>query len=498
MNVRSRLFFLATVVLVVAAACSTATSDAPDTTVASDATVAAGAPGASGSTTTEAITPRVASGLRNQFGYEFPAMDFTIPDTGLSDEIRADLETLWAGLGVTGVDIEVLNRLGSSGDVRLAWLFADLMRFTGFGEATDALVANFATLTGADLTTDPVFERSAWQSITDLLIAWDLPAPPEYVDYKGRLFTIIEPAWQPFFDDAEAEIDWRLTSWGGVLIDDRVFGDIDPCERGCIPALDNPKVTPAADGDWYPDDRLVFGVVVDGEARAYPKHQMEFHEMINDTLGGRRIGVPYCTLCGSAQAYFTDSVPDGIEIPVLRTSGLLSRSNKVMYDLNTQSVFNTFTGKALSGPMREAGVTLEQITLVTSTWGEWKAAYPDTTILAEDGGIGRVYRLDPLGDRDANGAIFPIGDVDQRLPAQVQVVGVQSPDGVAVAFSVPDLETVLANEDSVSLGGIVIIASGGGFSAQLEDGTPIVSHQSFWFAWSQFNPDTLLWVAPEN
>jgi len=262
--------------------------------------------------------------------------------------------------------------------------------------------------------------------------------------------------------------------------------------------LDNPKVTSAADGDWYPDDRLVFGVVVDGEARAYPKHQMEVHEMINDTLGGRRIGVPYCTLCGSAQAYFTDSVPDGIEIPVLRTSGLLSRSNKVMYDLNTKSVFNTFTGKALSGPMREAGVTLEQITLVTSTWGEWKAAYPDTTILAEDGGIGRIYRLDPLGDRDANGAIFPIGDVDQRLPAQVQVVGVQNPDGVAVAFSVPDLQTVLTTETSVSLGGIVIVADGGGFSAQLEDGTPVVSHQSFWFAWSQFNPETLLWVAPDN
>ncbi len=492
MNLRSRFLFLGTVVFVVAAACSTATSNAPDTTVA------ATDPVAGNSTTTEAITPRVASGLRNQFGYEFPAMEFSILDTGLSDEVRADLETLWAGLGVTGVDIEVLNRLGSSGDVRLAWLFADLMRFTGLGETTDALVGNFATLTGADLTTDPVFERSAWQSITDLLIAWDLPAPPDYADYKGRLFTIIEPAWQPFFDDTEAEIDWRLTSWGGVLIDDRVFGDPDGCERGCIPALDNPTVTAAGEGDWYPDDRLVFGVVVDGEARAYPKHQMEVHEMINDTLGDRRIGVPYCTLCGSAQAYFTDSVPDGIEIPVLRTSGLLTRSNKVMYDLNTKSVFNTFTGKALSGPMREAGVTLEQITLVTSTWGEWKAAYPDTTILAEDGGIGRVYRLDPLGDRDADGAIFPIGDVDQRLPAQVQVVGVQTPDGVAVAFSVPDLERVLAAENSVSLGGIVIVADGGGFSAQLEDGTPVVSHQSFWFAWSQFNPDTLLWVAPEN
>ena len=51
-----------------------------------------------------------------------------------------------------------------------------------------------------------------------------------------------------------------------------------------------------------------------------------------DTLGGRDIAMPYCTLCGSAQVYFTDEVPEGIERPILRTSGLLTRSNKVMYD----------------------------------------------------------------------------------------------------------------------------------------------------------------------
>lgn len=495
MNTRLRLLVLASAVLVVSAACTSGSSTAAvhdlSTTVADDAQ-------ASGSTSTGVITPRIASGLRNQYGYEFPAMLVDVPNGPFSDEIRADLDELWAGLGVSGVDIATFNRLGSSGDVRLAWLLADLMRFTGFGETTDALVAGVGSLTESELSEDPVFQRNPWLSISDLLIAWDVPAAPGYVDYKGRLFAIIEPGWRPFFDDRDADIDWRLISWGGVLIDDRAFGDTSPCARGCIPALDNPVVTPASEGDWYPDDRIVFGVVVDGEARAYPKHQMEVHEMINDTLGGRRIGVPYCTLCGSAQAYLTDSVPDGIEIPVLRTTGLLARSNKVMYDLNTKSILDTFTGRALTGPLREVGITLEQITVVTSTWRDWKATYPDTTILAEDGGIGRAYRLDPLGDRDDDGAIFPIGDVDSRLGTQVQVVGVQAPDGTALAFSVPDLEAVLAADDRVSLGGIVIVRNGGGFSAQLEDGTPVVSHQAFWFAWSQFNPDTLLWVAPDS
>ena len=104
--------------------------------------------------------------------------------------------------------------------------------------------------------------------------------------------------------------------------------------------------------------------------------------MVNDSIGGRRVGLPYCTLCGSAQAYFTDAMPGGFETLELRTTGLLSRSNKVMFDLHTFSVFDTFLGTALSGPLREEGVALEMVTVRTSTWGEWKAAHPGTTIVA--------------------------------------------------------------------------------------------------------------------
>ena len=103
--------------------------------------------------------------------------------------------------------------------------------------------------------------------------------------------------------------------------------------------------------------------------------------MVNITIGGRRLGIPYCTLCGSAQAYFTDDVAPGIDLDgydtyELRTSGLLSRSNKVMFEFHTMSVMDTFTGDALSGPLRKAGVTLAQTSVRTSTWGDWKAATP--------------------------------------------------------------------------------------------------------------------------
>lgn len=174
---------------------------------------------------------------------------------------------------------------------------------------------------------------------------------------KRPLFLLVKPRWSPFFSDEDAAIDWRWVSWGGVFIDDRPLGDGGFCGRGRIPALDDPALTDAAGGDWYSDGYVVFGVVVNGEAVAFPKNTMEIHELVNITIGGRRWGIPYCTLCGSAQAYFLDANPAWNEPIVLRTSGLLSRSNKVMYNLNTRSVIDTFTGVALSGPLQSLGAS---------------------------------------------------------------------------------------------------------------------------------------------
>jgi hypothetical protein len=324
------------------------------------------------------------------------------------------------------------------------------------------------------------------------LFAWDLPAFPEYEMLKADLYTTIEPGWEPFFEQ-NVSIDWRYVTWGGVLIDDRPLGETASCPEGCIPALDDPPTTDAEAGGWYPDDSVVFGIVLDNEAIALPQNQMEVHEMVNLALGGRRLGVPYCTLCGSAQAYLTDSVPDGFETAVLRTSGLLSRSNKVMYDLLTGSVFDTFTGVARSGPLGEADVTLEQVTVVASTWGDWKTAHPETRILSEDGGLGRSYPADPLLGRDADGPIFPIGPVDPRLPVQELVVGVIAPNGIPIAFPVADTRRALEAGEDVVVEGITVMLDGDGIRVVGAD-RELPAHQAFWFAWSQFHPTTVVWT----
>lgn len=392
------------------------------------------------------------------------------------------------------LDAGALAAVAASGDARLAWVISDMLRFAGGGSTAAALVEAFTELTGVDPLSDDRFGAAPWLAVTNLLIAWDLPAPPGYRETKAELFLPVEPAWEPFFADADAAIDWRLVSWGGVHIDDREVGDRRPCSRGCIPALDDPALTPAEEGDWYADERTVFGIVVNGEALAFPKHIMEVHEMVNLTIGGRRIGMPYCTLCGAAQAYLTDEVPEGVETPVLRTSGLLSRSNKVMYDLVTDSVFNTFTGRALSGPLQDVELVLEPLPVVVTTWGEWRQEHPDTRIVAEDGGIGRSYPDDPLGDRDADGPIFPIGQADPRLPAQSQVLGVIAPDGRPLAFPVDLAKLALADGETVAIDDVEVVVDGGGLRARLRDGADLGSNQAFWFAWSQFHPDTALWT----
>ena len=461
----------------------TPAAEAPTVEPSTEATGADAAP----------LEPRERGVLRNYLGYEFPPGP-EVP-TGPVDPLAVDtLEVIWLGLESGGFTGHTVAGLADSGDARLGWILSDLLRFFPYGDVHDGAVSAFEELTDVRLADDPVAESSRWQSVTDHLIAWDLPAFDGYPDYKQRLLLLVEPGWQPLFDDPDARIDWRVLNWGGVRIDDRPLGDPDGCPRGCIPALDDPAVTDAAGGSWYSDDGIVFAVVVGGEARAYPRHIMEIHEMVNDTVGGRRLGFPYCTLCGSAQAYFTDDVPDGVATPVLRTSGLLTRSNKVMYDLVTKSVFDTFTGEAVSGPLRERGVVLNQATVVTTTWGEWKAAHPDTTIVAEDGGIGRSYPLDPLRGRDDAGPIFPVGDVDDRLGVHDQVFGVVLDDGTPVAFGVDAAAAALEVGQSVELAGVTLRLDGGGLRAVDTDGNEIQGHQAFWFAWSQFMPDTLLWA----
>ncbi len=405
----------------------------------------------------------------------------------LSDAVQKAVDTVFIDgfkdTGWTSAQTEALDVIAQSEDPRLAWLISDLMRFAGQSGLSGLLAAAAQDLLFIDFPSGRF-----WGPTVDHLIAWDIPAPPDYLRYKASVFTNLVPEWKSIF--VEGDIDWRHVSWGGVLIDDRPYDTTDDL-CNCIPAADNPEVTDVDGADWLSDDAIVFGVEVNGEYRAYPRRIMEVREMVNDTLGGRDLGIPYCTLCGAAQAYFTDNLGDGIERPILRTSGLLIRSNKVMYDITSQSVFDTFRGNAVTGPLAEKNVVLKQASVVTTDWGTWKKAHPETTVLAEELALGRDF--DFRNNRDKDGPIFPIGDIDPRLSVHEDIVGVITPSGTPIAF--PRAEAFLALQDGqrIEFESVQLVLDSGGIRATDAEGNDVGSHQAFWFAWSQFYPETKLW-----
>ncbi|MEM7642137.1 MAG: DUF3179 domain-containing (seleno)protein [Pseudomonadota bacterium] len=410
-----------------------------------------------------------------------------IPDGPLSPSLEAAVRTAFVDSANQSVwsrdQVAALAEIAASGDPRLAWHISDLLRFTAGLQLTDTLTDAASTLLGKEMP-----DQNQWGAVTDHLIAWDIPAPPGYLPVKRSIFIGIVPGWDRIFVDGD--IDWRLVSWGGVLIDDRPYDTTDD-RCNCIPAADNPEISTAEDATWLDDDDIVFGIVVNGEARAYPRRIMEVREMVNDTLGGRDLGIPYCTLCGAAQAYFTDQLPQGIERPILRTSGLLIRSNKVMFDINTYSVFDTFLGKAVTGPLADRNLQLEQASVVTTEWGAWKAAHPETTVLVEALALGRDF--DFRNGRDADGPIFPVGDVDPRLPVHEDVIGVITASGTPVAFQRSRAFVALQNGAEIAFENVRLQLDAGGVRAVDANGSDLGSHQAFWFAWSQFHPDTELW-----
>lgn len=373
--------------------------------------------------------------------------------------------------------------LSKTQDPRLVWILTDMQRFTWRPEFQVALTRVAEQILNTSF--KGLRQRSR---IINAMIAWDMPAYPGYLEHKRRVFTNYVPGWEKILVDGD--IAWHLVDWGGVNIDSRPY---DTTEEicNCIPAADNPAVSSAEQATWLQDDDIVFGIVINGEARAYPRRIMEVREMVNDTLGGRDLGIPYCTLCGAAQAYFTDRLPPGVERPILRTSGLLIRSNKVMYDIKTHSVFDTFLGKALTGPLADIGLQLEQTTVITTNWGAWRAKYPNTTVLVEALALGRDFNLRET--RDRHGPIFPVGDVDARLPAHEDIVGVIAADGSPVAFPRAAAVAALAAQQNVAFKGVTLELFAGGLRATAASGEALVSHQAFWFAWSQFYPETLLW-----
>ncbi len=256
-----------------------------------------------------------------------------------------------------------------------------------------------------------------------------------------------------------------------------------------IPALTDPDVVPVDEVDFLENDDRVLGVSFEGEARAYPIRLLNWHEAVNDRLGDTYFTAIYCPLCDSASVF--DRRIDG-EVFEFGISGLLYNSNVLMYDRTHDALWSQIAFKAISGP--HAGRPLEHLPWKLSTFDQWRAEHPGSTVATFKTGYRRNYERNPYEAYfQGEGLMFPAkGGDDDRLPEKEPVVGVQA-DGFARAYSVaqvaaaPDGRVV----DETPAGRIVLEASSDGGSIRVvEKPEGVHTVHTFWFAWASFHPDT--------
>ena len=344
-----------------------------------------------------------------------------------------------------------------------------------------------------------------------------------------------------------ATIGWN-TDWSKHSIEYHDLLSGGPPRDG-IPPIDQPKfIENQLAAQWLKPNDPVIALEINGDARAYPLQILTWHEIINDFVGEIAVTITFCPLCNSAIVFKRNH--QGITYD-FGTSGLLRHSDLVMYDRQTESLWQQFTGEAIVGVM-----TGEQLMMIPSGligFEQFQAAYPAGKILSKETGYSREYGRNPYpGYDDIRNNPFLFRDpLDERLPAMARVVTVSDgkyhnaypvelleklgvihhqlgnqavvifhQDGVSSALDT----TRIANGDDVGATGVFVPLVGKqeltfvkerGFvdeqtgshwnivgqailgplkGKQLER---LVHADQFWFSWGAFRPDTLIYQVDE-
>ena len=353
---------------------------------------------------------------------------------------------------------------------------------------------------------------------------WSLPESPhsEYAVFKAELYARIDPKFRQFFrPGTRTSIRLDEIDWGGVPVNG-------------IPPLRMPTHLPGSEATWLRDSHIVFGVEVDGKARAYPKRILAWHEMAIDRVGGVDLTVVYCTLCGTVIPYESGT---GSRQFTFGTSGLLYRSNKLMFDEETSSLWSAIEGVPVVGPLVGSGLQLRFHSAITTTWGEWKRDFPATTVLSIETGHERNY-AEGAAYREYFGTdrlMFEVPGIDSRLKNKAEVLvlrpGTLAPGSFPVALAVERLRREPVFNFEAGGRALVVITSRGGGNRVYERGpheftsagrggvaqevrdrmggrwtvTPkalvsgsgqrlaaLPTHRAFWFGWIAQHPDTVL------
>lgn len=191
-------------------------------------------------------------------------------------------------------------------------------------------------------------------------------------------------------DPKSWEGEWPQTNFDKSLIDFKDILSGGPPKDG-IPAIDNPVFLPVSDIQNLKPNEAVIALSVQGQARAYPLRVMMWHEIVNDKIAGLPVAVTYCPLCNAA-IVFDRRLPSG-DVVDFGTTGKLRHSDLVMYDRQTESWWQQFTGEAIVGD--QVGTVLEMLPAALLSWRNFQERYPEGEVLVPADPALRDYGRNP-------------------------------------------------------------------------------------------------------
>ena len=209
---------------------------------------------------------------------------------------------------------------------------------------------------------------------------------------------------------------------------------------------------------WLSDRDPVIFFANNGEARAYPLSILMWHEIANDEVGGLPVSVTFCPLC-NASIVFDRQLDD--EILDFGTTGRLRNSDLIMYDRQTETWWQQFTGEAIVG--EHVGRQLNFLPSQVISFGDYAARFPEGSVLARPAAA-RDYGRNPYTNYDSREPFLFNGEIDDRLRATERVVGLEV-DGNVVAYPFSSTVTEGAINDRVGETPIVIFHKPGTASA---------------------------------
>ena len=254
--------------------------------------------------------------------------------------------------------------------------------------------------------------------------------------------------------------EWPRTDFSKRAVDMSEIMSGGPPKDG-IPAIDQPKFTPSEQADRWLDPREpVIVVQWQGTAKAYPLQILMWHEIVNDTIAQQPIAVTFCPLC-NASIVFDRQVGD--QVLDFGTTGRLRKSDMVMYDRQTESWWQQFSGRGIIGDF--VGHRLARIPAQIVAFEDFKRSYPTGSVLSRETGFRRDYGRNPYRGYDSiDDRPFLFSDpVDKRLPPMERVLNI-SIGNVHKLYRFSTLENRPVINDVVSGTPVVVFARNGTLS----------------------------------